>query len=109
MRLEEVVREARKEYQSSLKPKTAPTPIYYSGKIVGVYHPHSCKYGRRIGPIFVLPEYRGRGIALGIYNSISGELVACVRDDNIAGIRLHEAAGFIRFRRYQYGWWMVRK
>lgn len=86
------------------------TPIWMPGtrRCVGFYHPHDCVHGRRIGPLFVMPEHRGRGIARGVYASIKGPLVACVRDDNAPSIRLHEAAGFERWRRYASGWWWIR-
>lgn len=83
-------------------------PVRHDGKVVGFYYPHDTKVGRRVGPLFVLPEYRGRGFAMRVYAKVRGPLVACVRDDNQASIRLHEKAGFVRWRRYAAGWWWRR-
>ena len=84
------------------------TPIRAGSRIVGFCHPHDSPIGRRIAPLFILPEFRGRGLALSVYTRLRGTLVACVRDDNPASTRLHEKAGFVRWRRYAAGWWWKR-
>lgn len=103
---------ARSEYQCATDRvlRAHLRPIYLPGtrRCVGFFHPHDCAFGRRIGPLFVLSEYRRRGLALAAYASIHGPLVACVREDNAPSIRLHEAAGFQRWRRYAAGWWWRR-
>lgn len=101
---------ARAEYHCVLSGVTCADvlPIRDGSKVVGFYHPHDCVYGRRVGPLFILPEYRGRGLALRTYARLRGPLVACVRDDNDASVRLHEKAGFVRWRRYAAGWWWRR-
>lgn len=105
----EVIQAARKEYQVVLKSGQNLAPILYKRRIIGFYYPHQCKIGMRVGPIFVLPEFRRLGLALGVYNRIKVPLVACVRNDNPASIALHERAGFIRWRPYSAGWWYRRQ
>jgi hypothetical protein len=75
---------------------------------VGFYSPRETPMGTRIGPLFISPSFRRRGIALSIYRSIEGPLVACVRDDNPASVALHERADFVQWRRYAAGWWWRR-
>ena len=83
-------------------------PIRSGSRIVGFCYPHDSPIGRRIAQLFVLPEFRGRGLALAVYARLRGPLVACIRDDNPASIRLHEKAGFVRWHRYAAGWWWKR-
>ncbi|HEX6940906.1 MAG TPA: GNAT family N-acetyltransferase [Longimicrobiales bacterium] len=84
-------------------------PILWQGTVVGFYTPHRAANGRmRVGPIYVRPEYRGRGLALGVYRSIEGPMMACVEDGNVAAERLHLRAGFVRWRRYAHGWYWIR-
>jgi len=106
----EVWEAARAEYHCVLGPlkREDVTPIRWRGKVVGFFRPHDCVHGCRIGPIFVAREFRGRGLAARVYAGIAGPLVACVRDDNPASVRLHEKAGFVRWRRYAAGWWWRR-
>lgn len=103
---------ARAEYQvvTAHISRESVKPILLPGtrRCVGFYNPHRCGYGMRIGPLFALPEHRRSGLALGVYASIQGPLVACIRDDNEPSIRLHESAGFRRWRRYAAGWWWRR-
>jgi GNAT superfamily N-acetyltransferase len=103
-----VIQAARNEYQVVLTSVDALKPIRCGRKVVGFYRPHTDKIGRRIGPIFVLPEHRGQGLAAKVYASIEGQLVACVRDDNPASVALHERSGFVRWKRYQAGWYWRR-
>jgi GNAT superfamily N-acetyltransferase len=84
------------------------TPIMSGEIVVGFYRLRETGYGRCIGSVFVHPDYRRRGHALAAYAAIDGTLVACVRDDNVASIHLHERALFARWRRYQWGWWWRR-
>lgn len=105
----EVIESARKDPQVVLRPGMELWAIRCEGRVVGFYSPHECAYGRRIGPIFVLPEFRRRGLVLATYARLRGPLVACVRDDNEPSIRLHERAGFRRWRRYAWGWWWKRE
>ena len=84
-------------------------PILCDGEVVGFYTPHTAASGeRRIGPIYVRPAWRGRGLVTGIYASIPGPMLACIEEDNAASVRLHERAGFCRWRRYAHGWYWRR-
>lgn len=104
-----VIEAARREYQASTF-TSAPElrPITCDGRVVGFYCPRERKVGRSLGPVFVMPEFRRRGLALRLFGSIEGPLVACVRDDNPASQRLVERAGFVRWKRYAAGWWWRR-
>ena len=54
----------------------------------------------RVGPIYVLPEFRGRGLARQAYNWADGvPLVAYVHDGNLASARLHVRCGFVTWYR----------
>lgn len=66
-----------------------------SGEMVGFFCPHPAGRGRtRVGPIFVAPPHRGKGLALQAYDATPGALVAYVHAGNVASERLHEKAGF---------------
>ena len=84
--------------------------ILCDGVAVGFYTPHRTADGRRgrIGPVYVLPQYRGRGLVIAVYASIPGPMLACIEDGNTASERLHERAGFVRARRYSHGWYWTR-
>lgn len=85
-------------------------PILCDGLVVGFYTPHESASGyKRIGPVYVLPEYRGRGLVTAIYRSIDGPMLACIEAWNIDSERLHERAGFLPSRRYSHGWYWVRE
>lgn len=105
---DEVMTAARAEYQVVLTGVDELWPIRCDGYVVGFYSPRDCKLGRRVGPLFVLPQYRRNGLALRVYAAIKGPLVACVRDDNPSSVALHERAGFTRWKRYAAGWWWKR-
>ena len=84
-------------------------PIHCDGEVVGFYHPsRSCAYGRRLGPLFVLPEYRRRGLMRAVYEAESGPLVAFVLDNNPASLALHLSCGFRHWRRGPKGSWLRR-
>jgi GNAT superfamily N-acetyltransferase len=72
-------------------------PISADGLVVGFYHPHHGPYGRQLGPMFVLPEFRGRGLALATYDREPGVLYSFVHERNVAAVRLMELARFKRF------------
>lgn len=106
---EEVLNVAKDEYHvSTFRHAPYLSPIHYEGKVVGFYCPRQRKIGVSSGPVFVLPEYRKKGLALELFNSTSGPLVACVRDDNLPSIGLVIKAGFVQWRRYAAGWWWRR-
>lgn len=78
--------------------------IVCDGRVVGFYTPHEAANGdKRIGPVYVLPEYRGRGLVSAIYRSISGSMMACIEAWNVDSERLHERAGFRPWKRYAHG------
>jgi hypothetical protein len=84
-------------------------PIECDGEIVGFWTPHTSACGRqRIGPVYVRPSHRQRGLVLAVYRSITGPMLACIEDGNVASERLHESAGFTRWRRYHAGWYWRR-
>ena len=104
----EVIKAARSEYQVTDAPPEELRPICLGKRVVGFYRPRMTHRGRSLGPIFVLPEYRRRGLALAVYRKEQGPLIACVRDDNPASAALHRRAGFHRWFRYAAGWWWKR-
>ncbi len=84
-------------------------PIMWDGEVVGFYTPHVAAGGdKRIGPVYVRPEWRGRGLVSMVYESIEGPMLACVQGINAESIRLHERCGFVRLRRYSHGWYWRR-
>lgn len=108
----EVLRAAGKAHglEGRVKPDAQRMPIVCDGRVVGFYTPHHAANGRaRIGPFFVLPEYRRRGLLLAVYESMRGTpMMAAVRDDMPESTALHERAGFIRIRRFRWGWYWHR-
>lgn len=83
--------------------------IVCDGETVGFFTPHRAKNGRlRIGPVYIVPSHRGRGLVVAVYATIAGPMMACVADDNPSSQRMHERAGFVRSRRYSHGWWWTR-
>lgn len=84
-------------------------PILCEGAVVGFYTPHVAANGRRrLGPIYIAPEYRGRGLLTAVYRAIEGPMMAAVLDTNEDSVRLHERAGFVRWRRFARGWYWRR-
>lgn len=90
-------------------PTIVRVPIICDDVVVGFYTPHKAADGRgRIGPVYVRPEYRGRGLVTDVYREIVGPMMACIEDGNTSSERLHTAAGFTRWRRYAHGWYWRR-
>jgi GNAT superfamily N-acetyltransferase len=83
-------------------------PIVEGGEAVGFYRPHAGPFGRQIGPIFVAPKHRRRGVALRLYNATPGELYARVEERNAPSVALHESACFTRWRRFGCVWYWRR-
>lgn len=84
-------------------------PLTYRGKIVGFVTPHRTKSGMRLGPIFVLPEYRGKSLLEKYYDSHPGEtFVAFIPSGNDASRRAHVKAGFTFWKNAARGQWMKR-
>lgn len=85
-------------------------PLVCDGQVVGFVTPHETSWGWRLGPIFVLPEYRRRGLALAAYQRRAHlSMVAFVADDNPASAVLHRRAGFRLWRRGNGGWFVRRE
>jgi len=83
--------------------------IVADGKVVGFYRPHRAANGRlRLGPIYVTPEYRGRGLVSAVYRSISEPMMASIVDIHESSRVLHERVGFRRVRRFARGWYYYR-
>jgi L-amino acid N-acyltransferase YncA len=74
------------------------------GKVVGFVTPHETASGWRHGPIYVDPEYRGRGLVEAYYAAHpERDCVAFVRDDNPASLSMHTSAGFELWKRAKDG------
>lgn len=85
-------------------------PLYCDDKIVGFVTPHETKSGWRHGPMFVLPEYRGRGLVHAYYAAHPERAcVAFVPDGNEASRTMHLQAGFTHWKRGQSGSYMRRE
>ncbi len=88
--------------------KNAPwlTPLHVDDRVVGFYHPREEPLGVRLGPVWILPEFRGRGIATELYRTAFPEkaVVAFVVHENAASQRMLTKAGFERWRRASTGW-----
>ena len=108
---EALLREAGKDpgLRGRVKRCVRREPIVCDGKVVGFYTPHLAACGRkRIGPIYVLPEYRGRGLVTSVYRSIEGPMMACILTIHEDSQRMHERAGFVKWKRFARGWYWRR-
>ena len=80
------------------------------GRVVGFVTPHETKRGWRHGPIFVLPEYRKRGLVQAYYAAHPERLcVAFVANSNKESRRMHELAGFVHWMGGNGGVYMRRE
>jgi len=85
-------------------------PIVCDGRVVGFLTPHETAWGWRLGPIYVLPEYRRRGLALAAYNRFRDRtVIVFVSDKNIVSRAFVERAGFVPWRPGNGGWFMRRE
>jgi len=109
---DDVVAAARKEPHIHLRGKDAHLrrPIVCEGRVVGFCHPHDTPHGYRLGPIFVLPAYRGRGLTRAAYEEHAKGLhcVAYIHHGNVGSEKAHVAAGFVKLRASKGGWTWVR-
>lgn len=107
-----VITAAKNEPFIHLRGKDLPLrrPIVCDGAVVGFCHPHPTPRGFRLGPIFVLPSYRGRGLTRAAYaeHAAGKACVAYVHDGNVGSEKAHAAAGFERRARGKGGWTWVR-
>lgn len=81
------------------------------GEVVGFCHPHTTTSGFRLGPIYVAPEYRGRGLTRAMYDRYAAgrRCIAYVHDGNVGSEKAHAAAGFVKWRQGRGGWTWVRE
>lgn len=109
----EVIAAARREPYIHLRSKdlSLRRPILYDGRVVGFCHPHETPSGYRLGPIFVMPAYRGRGLTRVAYeqHAAGRRCVAYTHDGNVGSEKAHAAAGFVKHRRGRGGWTWVRE
>lgn len=109
----EVVAAARREPHIHLRGKDAHLrcPIVCDGRVVGFCHPHQAVGGFRLGPIFVMPEYRGRGLTRAAYeeHAKGRRCVAYIHHGNVGSEKAHVAAGFVKLREGKGGWTWIRR
>jgi RimJ/RimL family protein N-acetyltransferase len=106
MTMDELVIQAAAEGWKISPPTLERKPIEQDGNLVGFFCPHPAGRGRwRVGPIYVHPDYRGRGLGLQAYGEWSKAvpLVAYTHPSNVQSARLHERAGFVRWYQTRSG------
>ena len=102
---------ANREYETRHRAKASANrdPLICGVEVVGFMSPHETIWGWRHGPIFVLPEFRRRGLVIAYYAAHPERAcVAFVADTNSASRALHDRAGFVPWRRAQFGTYMRR-
>lgn len=110
---EEIVRAARAAYGKDAHLVRLRCPrreaLVCDGQVVGFVTPHREKVGWRHGPMFIRPEYRGRGLLEAYYRAHpERECVAFVEDGNVASLKAHTRAGFTFWRRHAHGVFLRR-
>jgi RimJ/RimL family protein N-acetyltransferase len=109
----EVVAAARSEPFIHLRGKDLHLrrPIVYEGRVVGFCHPHDTPSGYRLGPIFVLPAFRGHGLTRRAYeqHAAGRRCIAYTHHGNVGSEKAHAAAGFVKWRKGRGGWTWVRE
>ena len=110
MTLQEIVDMAEAEGWRINPPTLEKKPIALDGETVGFYCPHPVGRGRtRVGPIYVVPQHRGKGLGLQAYEWADGvKLVAYVHNGNMGSERLHEKARFVRWYKAPGGYYWKR-
>ena len=106
-----IVCEARKEHflRGMIRTRDIRVALVCDGKAVGFYTPRVAKDGLfRVGPVYIIPEFRKRGLLRSLYESMPIALKACIEHGNVASEAAHERCGFVRWRRYSNGWWWYR-
>lgn len=85
-------------------------PLVWEGEVVGFVTPHDTPSGRRIGPIYVAPGHRKRGLVLRWYNEHPDEtFIAFIPVGNYSSLRLHQRAGFRHWKNARNGEWLRRE
>lgn len=86
------------------------------GQIVGFVTPRNQRDSKvlggiwRHGPIYILPEFRGRGLLVAYYDAHPRRVcVSFVAHDNEESLRAHLAAGFVAWRRHRAGVFLRRE
>lgn len=107
-----VLSAARREPFISLRRKDEPhrRPILCEGEVVGFCHPHETPRGFRLGPIFVMPTFRGRGLTRAAYaeHAKDRRCIAYIHYGNVGSEKAHAAAGFVKSIEGRGGWTWVR-
>ena len=98
---ETLLRNARRDWQcrGRVRPEAEREPIICEGQVVGFCTPHTDKRGRhRLGPIYIMPEYRNRGLVTALYlrHGQTKDLDLYVAGDNPSAMRAAIKAGFTR-------------
>jgi GNAT superfamily N-acetyltransferase len=104
----EIIAAAAAEGWEIRPPTLATQPIVGKDRcVVGFYCPHPAGRGYcRVGPIYVLPAYRGQRYGQQAYSALQHvALMAYTHPDNRASERLHEIAGFSRWYRRGGQFW----
>jgi len=73
-------------------------PLYFEGKVVGFSVPFQEPDGYwRTGSIYILPEYRGKGVAADFIRAFrqGKRMRAWIEPKNASSIRAYKAAGFL--------------
>lgn len=72
--------------------------IYHEGKLVGFYGPRKDRGYWRTGSIYILPNYRGLGLASkavnDFFSKVEGKGLAYIEPHNISSMKAYEKAGF---------------
>lgn len=85
-------------------------PLMCDGEVVGFVTPHQGKIGWRVGPIYVAPGYRGRGLVTAYYDDHPDQaFVAFIPEGNRSSLTAHKRAGFMPWRKARGGQWMRRE
>jgi hypothetical protein len=85
-------------------------PLMFDGKVVGFVTPKETKNGWRHGPIFVMPKFRRKKLVQAYYAAHPERLcVAFVPHENTASRRMHEEAGFKKWKGHAAGVFMRRE
>lgn len=87
-------------------------PLMWEGEVVGAWHPRLAGAGWfRVGPIWIHPDHRGRGIASRAIAEVTAgrRSRAWIEEDNEGSKRAFAAAGFVRRYRSHPNTWVWEK